>query len=223
MLVDRVARLYAGAVSAVDHWVLAQLGQLHVRVCPRQILGARIGLHAGEVLGLPLPRSDKRLITIAEMDGCFVDGIGVTTGCRPGRRTLRIVDYGKVAATFLDTQTGQAVRIWPHPAARTAAFEYASPATDAWHAQFQGYQLMPSERLLRCSAVTLQPPIALHSDADAERVVCTSCGEDIIHQRQSVRDGAVICRACAGASYYIATPASTDWGMCKRKEPTDDG
>ena len=57
------------------------------------------------LLNLPLPQKDKRLLTFVETDGCFADGVSVATGCWLGRRTMRLVDYGKVAATFVDTHT----------------------------------------------------------------------------------------------------------------------
>ena len=93
---------------------LAQILQIaaarHKHLCPRQVLGARIGLAGGIALDLPLPRQDKRLLVIIETDGCFADGIEVATGCTVGHRTLRVEDYGKIAATFIDVKTEQAVR-----------------------------------------------------------------------------------------------------------------
>jgi formylmethanofuran dehydrogenase subunit E len=66
-----------------------------------------MGFVAGELLGLDLPRRDKRLMTISETDGCFVDGLIASTGCHVGGRTLRILNFGKVAATFVDTSSGK--------------------------------------------------------------------------------------------------------------------
>jgi formylmethanofuran dehydrogenase subunit E len=86
---------------------LARLGELHPRLCPRQVLGARIGLQAGALLGLDLPRADKRLLALVETDGCFADGVSVATGCWLGRRTLRLLDYGRVAAMLVDISTGR--------------------------------------------------------------------------------------------------------------------
>jgi formylmethanofuran dehydrogenase subunit E len=102
---------------------LNRLGPLHARLCPRQVLGVRIGMYAGELLDLDLPRSDKRLMAFVETDGCAVDGIVVATGCTIGRRTMRILDFGKVAATFAETVTERAVRVAPKPDARMHARE----------------------------------------------------------------------------------------------------
>ena len=83
--------------------LLAQSSVLHRHLCPRQVLGVRMGLLAAELLSLDLPQTDKRLLTIVETDGCFTTGLSVATNCWVGRRTLRVEDYGKVAATFVDT------------------------------------------------------------------------------------------------------------------------
>src|SRR5215203_6520409 len=84
---------------------------LHRHVCPRQVLGIRMGLWAGELLALEVPQQAKRLLAIVETDGCFCDGVAVAANCWVGRRTMRVEDHGKVAATFVDTQTSQAWRI----------------------------------------------------------------------------------------------------------------
>src|SRR5215470_6084497 len=97
---------------------VAELSKLHQRLCPRQILAIRIGRYAGELLGLDVPRTDKRMIAIAEVDGCFADGVSVASGCWLGRRTLRAVDHGKVAATFLDVRDGRTIRLWPRAGIR---------------------------------------------------------------------------------------------------------
>ena len=101
--------------------LLDQTTAMHRHLCPRQVLGVRMGLYAGELLGLALPQSDKRLYTIMETDGCAADGVAVAVDCWVGRRTMRIEDFGKVAATFVDTQTGVTLRIVPRPTVRLAA------------------------------------------------------------------------------------------------------
>ena len=100
---------------------------MHRHLCPRQVLGVRMGLYAGELLGLALPQPDKRLYTIMETDGCAADGVAVAVNCWVGRRTMRIEDYGKVAATFVDTQTGQAMRIVPRASVRGDCARLCAP------------------------------------------------------------------------------------------------
>ncbi len=178
---------------------------LHKHLCSRQALGIRMGLFAGELLGLTLPQSDKRLLTIAETDGCATDGIAVATNCRVGRRTLRIEDYGKVAATFVDTHTGRALRIVPRAEARRRARAFAPEARSGWEAMLLGYQRMPAADLLAVQAVQLTTPVAHLLSRPSVRTACEVCGEEIMNEREVRRDGATLCRACAGEGYYLLT------------------
>ncbi|MDD5467652.1 MAG: FmdE family protein [Anaerolineales bacterium] len=172
------------------------------RLCPRQVLGVRMGMYAGELLGLNLPQSDKRLLAIVEMDGCAADGIGVATGCWVGRRTMRIEDYGKVAATFVATQTRSCLRLWPSPQARDLAWRYAPGAGSSWEAQLLAYQLMPPNELFCVRPVNLAMPLELIMGQPGGRVNCQSCGEEILNARQVLVGGKCLCRSCAGLAYY---------------------
>ncbi len=127
----------------------------HGHICPRQVLGIRIGLFAGELLDLELPQSDKRQFTLVESDGCLIDGIAVATGCESGHRTMRIMGHGKTAATFVDTLSNRAVRVLPSAESRSRARDYASDAPDRWHAQLAAYQIMPAIELLLAQTVSL--------------------------------------------------------------------
>ncbi len=182
--------------------LLEQSAELHRHLCPRQILGARMGLYAGTQLGLELPQSTKRLVTFVETDGCFSDGVSVATGCWMGRRTMRLVDEGKVAATFVDTQTSRALRIWPNPAARELARSYAPEAQSRWHAYMVAYQMMPDHELLEARPVTLSLDLKAIISRNGVRAVCVQCGEEIINEREIVRDGQTCCRSCADGAYY---------------------
>ncbi len=161
-----------------------------------------MGMWAGELLGLDLPQADKHLLTIAETDGCAADGIAVATNCWVGRRTLRVEDYGKVAATFVDTRTEQAIRIAPHPTCRECARSYAPEARNKWEAQLLGYQRMPAAELLVVQVVQLKTPAAQLLSRAGVKTVCEVCGEEIMNEREVVREGLTLCRACAGEGYY---------------------
>lgn len=182
--------------------LLDQTTVLHSHLCPRQVLGVRMGLYAGELLGLPVPQADKRLYTIMETDGCAADGVAVAVNCWVGRRTMRIEDYGKVAATFVDTQTSQALRLVPRPDVRHTARAYAPQAESKWEAQLIGYQLMPAAELFAVREVVLRTPIERIISRPGRKALCAVCGEEIMNEREVVRDGLVLCCACAGESYY---------------------
>jgi formylmethanofuran dehydrogenase subunit E len=182
--------------------LLRESAARHRHLCPRQVIGARMGLLAGRILGLALPQEDKRLLTLVETDGCFADGVSVASGCWVGRRTLRVVDWGKIAATFVDTHTGQAVRLAARRSARTLAAGYAPEAHNRWEAQLFGYQRMPDEDLLDRCAVALTTPLEQILSRAGKLAVCQACGEEIINEREVVSGGQVLCRACAGEAYY---------------------
>lgn len=182
--------------------LLALSAATHRHLCPRQVLGVRMGLLAGRWLGLEVPRRDKRLLTFVETDGCAADGIAAGSGCRVGGRTLRVVDFGKVAATFVDTETGCAVRIVPAPDSRTRAWDYAPGARNAWQANLIGYQHMPDDELFVARQVVLTVSLEKLLSKPGYRVNCQICGEEIINEREVQHEGMILCRACAGESYY---------------------
>jgi len=181
----------------------------HTHLCPRQVLGVRIGLAGAAALGFEFPRYDKRMLIILETDGCFADGVEAATGCTVGHRTLRIEDYGKIAATFVDTETGQALRIAPRLDVRERAYPYAPNEPRHYFAQLQGYQVMPDDELLNIQPVRLTASISKIISRAGVRVNCEECGEEIINERDVNLHGLTLCRACANGGYYGLVEAVT--------------
>ncbi|MBI5825801.1 MAG: formylmethanofuran dehydrogenase [Chloroflexi bacterium] len=183
--------------------ILRESANRHKHLCPRQVLGARMALYAAEILQLELPRTDKRLLVISETDGCAVDGIIAATHCRVGSRSLRILDFGKVAATFIDIPAETSIRIAPSPEARWLSGEYAPQARNRWEAMLLGYQAMPAAELFTVQFVQLNEPLAQIISRPGRKAVCDSCGEEIINGREiSKKDETILCRGCAGGGYY---------------------
>ena len=182
----------------------------HNHLCPRQVLGVRMGLYAAELFGIELPQDDKRVYTFVETDGCLIDGIAVSTGCWFGNRTMYLMDYGKTAATFADTRTDRAIRITPTRESRARARDYAPDAPDRWHAQFAAYRVMPTDELLAAQEVRLIVSLAAIISQHGHRVVCVQCGEDIINEREVRVDGEILCRACALGAYYATSDSRTE-------------
>jgi formylmethanofuran dehydrogenase subunit E len=188
--------------EAIERFIEASALQ-HRHVCPRQVLGVRIGMAGAAGLGLEAPRVDKRLLVIVESDGCFVDGVSATTGCTVGHRTLRVEDYGKVAATFVDVSSERALRVAPRGDVRQRAWEYAPGEGRRYDAQLQGYRRMPDELLLLIQEVTLSTPVKTLISRPGVRVNCAACGEEITNEREIVVNGNCLCKACAGEAYYL--------------------
>lgn len=200
-------------VHPYNHEALTPLldasAERHRHLCPRQVLGIRMGLFGLRQLGLLdevsclFDNEKKRLLTIMETDGCGADGVAVATDCHVGRRTLRVVDYGKMAATFVDTKTEKAIRVVPSALSREMAPDFAPDARSRWHAYLEAYQVMPDELLLAWQPVQLTPSISEILSRPGVRAICANCGEEIINEREVVVNGRTLCRSCAGNAYYL--------------------
>ena len=188
--------------SLDEYMVLAE--QAHGHMCAGQILGLRMAMYGMKLLGLedPAGRDRKRLVTFVEIDRCATDAIPIVTGCRLGKRALKFRDFGKVAATFCDLKDDRAVRIVAHETSKQRARELYPEITDKNQQQMRAYREMPDEDLfsIQWVRVTLGPEE--FPGYKGERRTCEVCGEGINFKREVLRDGRVMCKACAGERYY---------------------
>jgi formylmethanofuran dehydrogenase subunit E len=182
--------------------LLEESSKHHSHLCPRQILGVRIGLAGMKALGLEANQGIKRLLVILETDGCFADGVIAATGCTVGHRTLRVEDYGKAAAAFIDTKTGRAVRVAQALDIREQACSCCPEEPRHYFAQMQAYQTMSDEKMLTVTEIQLVTPVEQIVSRPGVRVDCAVCEEEIMNEREVILDGQPVCRACAGTSYY---------------------
>lgn len=164
--------------------------------CAGLILGTRLALYAGDLLGVELPDRAKRLTAAVEIDRCAADAILAVTGCRPGKRTLRFLDYGKLAATFWDLSTGRAVRV----AARGDLRERVGVFDAGRHAaQAAAYRSWPAEELFAVRWVETPVGSLDMPGPPVRRVVCVACGEEVADGRELQSESGPVCRPCAGA------------------------
>lgn len=182
--------------------LLARSAERHDHLCPRQVLGVRMGLAGAGMLGLAVPNATKALLVILETDGCFADGIEVATGCSIGHRTLRVEDYGKVAATFIHTASGRALRLVPDGEVRQRAQRFAAQETRRYYAQLIAYQELPDDQLFHTQEVRLSTSVEAILSRAGARARCAHCGEEILNEREIERDGDMLCVACGGQAYY---------------------
>jgi formylmethanofuran dehydrogenase subunit E len=175
----------------------------HSHLCPRQVLGVRIAMAA--LAWLDLDRWTKRrkhLLVISETNGCFVDGIEVAAQVSVGHRTLRVEDYGKIAATFVDLKTARAIRLHPAEGIRELAREYFPLEKRAYYSQLKGYQIIPDTELLNAEWVRLDRDIDQIMGSPRQRACCSGCREEIINGREIRQEDVTLCMACAGQAYY---------------------
>jgi formylmethanofuran dehydrogenase subunit E len=180
----------------------------HGHLCAGQILGIRMALHGLSLLGLddPLGAHRKRLITFVEIDRCATDAIGVVTGCRLGKRALKFLDFGKMAATFCDLETGKAVRVSALESAKDRARELFPHLEKPNEQQMQAYRVLPPGELFRTEWVEVRLLPQDLPGYKGPRVVCAECGERINFGREVERGGRTLCRSCAGQRYYDPLP-----------------
>ena len=190
-------------MEALDE-LLQRAEQSHGHMCAGQVLGVRMAMLGCLAVGVEDPRGADRksLIVFVEIDRCAADAVNTVTGCRLGKRTLKFFDYGKLAATFLNVKTGEAVRIVALDSSREAA-NCAFPEIESkYERQLRAYKLLPEEELFKVERVRVDVPPQDQPGRSVSRVQCEECGEGINDRREVLRDSRTLCRGCAGEAYY---------------------
>jgi formylmethanofuran dehydrogenase subunit E len=184
--------------------LLVRAEQSHGHMCAGQVLGVRMAMLGCETVGIadPLGADQKKLIVFVEIDRCAADAVNTVTGCRLGKRTLKYYDYGKLAATFLNVKTGDAVRVVALDSSREAADCAFPEIANKYQRQLQAYKLLPEEELFKVERVRVELPPQDQPGRPVSRVQCDECGEGINDRREVLREGRTLCRACAGEAYY---------------------
>jgi len=183
---------------------LSDAEQAHGHLCAGQVLGVRLAMLGLEKLGMddPQGKDRKRLVTFVEIDRCATDAVAVVTGCRLGKRALKFRDWGKMAATFVDVESGRAIRVAAKESSKALAREMHPEIGNKNQQQMLAYREMSDEDLFATQWVKVELPPEEFPGFKAERVTCENCGEGINFRREVRREGRVVCRGCAGESYY---------------------
>jgi len=178
----------------------------HGHLCAGQILGVRMAMLGCRRLGIEEPRGKdrKRLVTYVEIDRCATDAIGVVTGCRLGKRALKFRDWGKMAATFVDLDSGRALRIAALESSKARARELYPEIENKNKQQMLAYRELPDEELFSEEWVSVRIEPKEFPGYKGERIACAECGEGINYERFVERNGRILCFACADpeARYY---------------------
>jgi formylmethanofuran dehydrogenase subunit E len=173
----------------------------HGHMCAGQVLGVRLAMLGVRELGLDPVKDRKRLVTYVEIDRCMTDAVALVANCRLGKRALKFLDWGKVAATFVDLETHRAIRVVAKESAKQKARELF-PELEKEAGQQKAYRVMPDEEMFDRQWVRVEVKPEDLPGFKAPRVVCAECGEGINFKREVVKAGRTLCRSCAGEHYY---------------------
>jgi formylmethanofuran dehydrogenase subunit E len=177
------------------HEDLEQAQREHGHLCHGMVLGVRMARRGCLELGIDDPPRYRDLMVYVEMDRCATDAVSAVTGATLGRRRLKWIDYGKMAATFVNLKTGGAIRV----AARTDA-----PHGEREDDPLSFWDHFSDDELFTWKEVTIDIPVEDLPGRPLRKAICEACGEQVLDGRHVTRDGRVLCKACSGPAYYRA-------------------
>ncbi len=192
-----------GSLSAFDA-LLSESVKVHGHLCAGQVLGVRMSILGLREIGINDTKGADRksLIVFVEMDRCATDAVQSVTGCSLGKRSMKFLDYGKMAATYLNLKTGKAVRVVAREDSREKAKEYFPAVKNKYAGQLEAYKIMSDEDLFDVMEVEIKVPPQDMPGRPMRRVQCDSCGEHVQDMREVYQDGRVLCVPCAQGGYY---------------------
>lgn len=184
--------------------LLDQSAKIHGHLCPGQVLGVKMSMLGLKEAGIEDPKGKDRksIIVFVEMDRCATDAVQSVTGCSLGHRTMKFMDYGKMAATFINLKTGKAVRVLAKEESRQTAKDLFPAMGNKYEAQLEAYKVMPDDELFDVMEVQVKINPEDMPGRPLSRVKCDSCGEQVQDMREVCVDGKVLCRPCASEGYY---------------------
>lgn len=186
--------------------LLEESAKIHGHLCPGQVLGVRLSMFGLEKIAIKDPKGAdrKKLIVYVEIDRCATDAIQSVTGCSLGKRSLKFLDFGKMAATFANLETQKAVRVFAIEDSKYKAKNYFPEIEDKYKCQTEAYKIMPDNELFSWKEVEVVIPEEDMPGRPISRVVCEKCGEHVQDKREVSVDGKALCKACANEAYYRA-------------------
>jgi formylmethanofuran dehydrogenase subunit E len=177
----------------------------HGHLCPGQVVGVRLAMLGCRLIGLDEPtRIDqiKKIIVFVEMDRCTGDAVANVTGVKLGRRSLKYMDYGIMAATFVNLETNAAFRVISTEEARDLATVYAPEIPEKHPQQLEAYKRMPDNVLFRVQKVRVDMSEYDLPGPTRKKVSCSQCGQVIRDNREVIQNGRILCKPCAHGAYF---------------------
>ena len=115
---------------------------------------------------------------------------------------MKFMDYGKMAATFLNLKTGKAARVLAQEESRQTAKNLFPAIENKYEAQLEAYKVMSDDELFDVSEVNVAIKPEDMPGRPFSRVKCDACEEQVQDMREVRVNGKVLCRPCAPGGYY---------------------
>ncbi len=181
----------------------------HGHLCPGQVIGVRMAMLGCKLIELDNPNNMpqiKKIIVYVEIDRCATDAISYVTGVKLGRRSLKFIDNGIMAATFVNLETKNAFRILSTEESRDFAIKYAAihfpELKDPHQQQLEAYKKMDIEDLFTIEEVVVDIPLCDMPGPTKFKAECQNCGIIVRDKREVIKNSKILCRTCAFGSYY---------------------
>lgn len=184
--------------------LLEESTRVHGHICAGQVIGVRMTMLGLEKIGIVDPRGldRKKFYVLVEIDRCATDAIQSVAGCTLGKRSMRWVDNGIMAATFVNLESNEAIRITAREESREFAKKYCPEIEDKYKRQLEAYRVMDQDELFTVERVKVDIPQEDMPGRPLKRVQCESCGDWVQDCRDVEKDGKTLCRGCAFGKYY---------------------
>ena len=183
--------------------LLEKSTKIHGHICAGQVIGVRMSMIGLREIGIDDPKAQRKdFYVLVEIDRCATDAIQTVTGCSLGKRSLKWLDYGIMAATFVNLKTSKAVRITALEESRETSKKYCPEIGDKYKQQLEAYRIMPEAELFKVQEVKITVPEEDMPGRPMRRVQCERCGDWVQDCREIMQDGKALCKPCAFGRYY---------------------
>ena len=183
--------------------LLEKSTKIHGHICAGQVIGVRMSMIGLREIGIDDPKAQRKdFYVLVEIDRCATDAIQTVTGCSLGKRSLKWLDYGIMAATFVNLKSGKAVRITALEESRETSKKYCPEIGDKYKQQLEAYRIMPEAELFKLQEVKITIPEEDMPGRPKRRVQCEQCGDWVQDCREVMQEGKPLCKPCALGRYY---------------------
>jgi formylmethanofuran dehydrogenase subunit E len=195
--------------------LLQKAAELRGHLCLGLPLGLKMAQVGLKLLSMTEAEKKEHLVVFVENDKCPADAIQIATGCSAGSRKLKMMYYGKSAATFVDGRTGKGYRVIEKKDLMTRALDLAvkdgiiqvGEKVEEFSKldrkiMMNAFMKLTPEEMFDFQAVKVTWDTPLLSSKMEPRSHCSKCGEEIMGGMGVVQGDQTVCRACLKGPYY---------------------